>query len=73
MATTNPTFKPPETLALGLETIVHPPAHSDSQDDSDDSVSEYEDAETINEHESNRLKMLESHSQANLKSRGEKT
>ena len=77
VATTNSTFEPPETLAPAPEIVVHPPSHSDPQlheDDSDDTLSEFEDAEslaTIKEHESNHLKMLESHSQASLKSRGE--
>jgi hypothetical protein len=76
VATTNSTSEPPETFKLApeSETIVYPPIHSDPQlheDDTDDTLSEFEDAETIKEHESNHLKMLESHSQASLKSCGE--
>jgi hypothetical protein len=74
MATTNSISEPSGTLARVPETIVHPPSHSDPQlheDDSDDTLSEFEDAESLEEHESNHLKMLESYSQANLKSRGE--
>ena len=75
MVTTNSIFEPSEPLApaLRLETIVHPLSHSDLQlheDDSDDTLSELENAESL-ETESNHLKMLESHSQANLKIHGE--
>ena len=74
MAATNSTSKPPESLAPEPETIVHPPIHGDHQlheDDSDDTLSEFEDVKSLEEHESNHLKMLESHSQASLKNRGE--
>lgn len=73
MVTTNSISEPPEPLAPALETIVHPSSHSDLQlheDDSDDTLSELENAESL-ETESNHLKMLESHSQANLKIHGE--
>jgi hypothetical protein len=66
-----------EALAPVPETIVHPSSYSDLQlelredDCGDDTLlSELENAESP-ETESNHLKMLESHSQANLKSRGE--
>jgi hypothetical protein len=67
VAAINSTSKPPET-------VVHPPSHDDPQlhEDSDDTLTEFEQSlETIKEHEFNHLKMLESHSQASLKSCGE--
>jgi hypothetical protein len=75
MVTTNSTSETPGALASATEAMVHPSSHSDLQlelheDDSDDKLSELENAESL-ETESNNLKMLESHSQANLKIRGE--
>jgi hypothetical protein len=67
--TSNSTFEHPGPLPEP-ETVVKPSSHGDLQlheDDSDDTLSEFESPET----ESNHLKMLESHSQASLKNRGE--
>lgn len=78
IVTSNSTFEP---SASGLGplppepvTVVNPSGHGDPQlheDNFDDTLSEFESPET--DSESNHLKMLESHSQAqaSLKSRGE--
>ena len=74
MITTNSTSEPPEAFAPAPETIL-PSSPSDLQlheddIDSDDAFSELENVDSP-ETESDHLKMLESHSQANLKTLGE--
>jgi hypothetical protein len=73
MATSNLNFEALAASAPELVPIVHPPSNPQlCEDVSDDALSEFEDEnwEFINasEHEANRLKMHESHSQANQKS-----
>jgi hypothetical protein len=74
MVITNSISEPREALAPEPETIARPSSYSDPQlheDNSDDTVFEFEYAESPElETESNRLKMLESYSQASLISRG---